>query len=566
MGNDAIRVGRAPESNLRLDEADCGWRHCEIRPESGSYLLVDHRTSAGTIVNGFRTTTHRLAHGDQIAIGTTVLIFEDPAQAGSGSATTRDTLLRACSVQFLVRALVSARAAAQEKTIEDHLLRVLADLLPFQSGCILLGRGVDEIRGAALDREAGFPDLARIAAQACEEGSFEDAGAGIVAVPLWIRGAVGGVMLAKLDAGGVKSIGEHRDTLAALATLAAAALESEQDVQALQVEKAELAERLGAAPGGIIGRSAGLRRVLQVAQRVAPQDTTVLILGESGTGKELIARAIHEQSRRASRPFLAINCAALTETLLESELFGHEKGAFTGAATQKKGKLEVADGGTVFLDELGEMPLALQTKLLRVLQQREFERVGGTRTLSLDVRIVAATNRDLLADVKSGSFREDLYHRLNVVAVRMPPLRERSEDIPELARHFLARSAARCGRRVRGISEDAERALMRYDWPGNVRELENAIERAVVLGEGEWLLPEDLPETVLDAAPKAEIDSAYQHSVGDAKRDAITRAWTQAGGDYKTAAESLGVHPNSLLRLIRNLGLRDTLKNAAGRR
>jgi Nif-specific regulatory protein len=566
LGADTVRVGRAPDSTISLEDPDCGWRHCEIRMDAGAHLLVDSRSAAGTIVNGVRAVTHRLEHGDQISIGSHVLVYEDSRQTGASPANTRDTLLRACSVQFLIRALVSAQGPARERLIEPPLLRVLADLLPLDSGSILLGHGKDEIRGAALEREAQFPRLAEIAARTCEEGSFEDPATGVVAVPLWVRGAVRGVVALKLRAGETPRIGEHRDTLAALASLAAVALESEQDVQALQVAKADLEERLGAAPGGIIGQSAAIRRVLQVAQRVAPQDTTVLILGESGTGKELIARAIHERSSRESRPFLAINCAALTETLLESELFGHEKGAFTGATVQKKGKLEVADGGTVFLDELGEMPPALQSKLLRVLQQREFERVGGTRTLSLDVRLLAATNRDLLVEVRKGAFREDLYHRLNVVAIRMPALRERCEDIPLLARYFLGRSAAKCGRRVSGIAPEAERLLLRYEWPGNVRELENAIERAVVLGDGDTLLPEDLPETVLDASPRAELDSAYQHSVGDAKRDAITRAWTQANGDYKAAADLLGVHPNSLLRMVRNLGLRDVLKAAAGRR
>jgi transcriptional regulator with GAF, ATPase, and Fis domain len=283
-----------------------------------------------------------------------------------------------------------------------------------------------------------------------------------------------------------------------------------------------------------------------MVSRVAPRETSVLILGESGTGKELVARALHAGSARASRPFVAINCAALTETLLESELFGHEKGAFTGAIAQKKGKLEVAEGGTVFLDEAGEMSPPLQAKLLRVLQQREFERVGGTRTLRLDVRLIAATNRDLAAEVKRGAFREDLYHRLNVVAIRVPPLRDRTEDIPALARHFLERAGARCGRRVTGFSPD--------------------VERAVVLGQSDEVLAEDLPETILDAAPlTSDNDGALQSSVSDAKRKLILDAWREAGGDHNRAAEILKIHSNSLRRLIRNLGLRGILEATAAR-
>jgi transcriptional regulator with GAF, ATPase, and Fis domain len=341
--------------------------------------------------------------------------------------------------------------------------------------------------------------------------------------------------------------------------LAAAALETIRQVARLQTENALLLERIAAGETGIVGDSPALRKLLQMVARVAPQDTSVLILGESGTGKELVASALHRQSLRAAKPFVAINCAAITETLLESELFGHEKGAFTGAVAQKKGKLEVAEGGTVFLDEIGELAPALQAKLLRVLQQREFERVGSTRTMKLDVRLIAATNRDLSAQVRAGAFREDLYHRLNVVALRVPPLRDHAEDIATLARYFLERTAARCRRRVAGISPEAERYLMNYAWPGNVRELENAIERAVVLGQSDQVLPEDLPETVLEAAGVPEVPGALQSTVTESKRQSIIAAWQQAGGDHKQAAELLNIHPNSLRRLIRSLNLRDAL-------
>jgi transcriptional regulator with PAS, ATPase and Fis domain len=310
---------------------------------------------------------------------------------------------------------------------------------------------------------------------------------------------------------------------------------------------------------GIVGKSAALQKLMQKVARVAASDASVLLLGESGTGKEMIAQAIHQKSARAGHPFVAINCAALTETLLESELFGHEKGAFTGAAAQKKGKLEMAEGGTVFLDEIGELAAPLQAKLLRVLQQREFERVGGTRTMKLDLRLIAATNRDLAAEARRGAFREDLYHRLNVIALQLPPLRDRSEDIPELAEHFLQRAATRCARRVSGISPEAMAHLMAYPWPGNVRELENAIERGVVLGQSETLLADDLPETVLDA-PATQPPGALQASVTDVKRQLILRAWEESGGDYKLAAVKLNIHPNSLIRLIRTLGLRESLR------
>ena len=270
-----------------------------------------------------------------------------------------------------------------------------------------------------------------------------------------------------------------------------------------------------------------------------------------------MARAVHSNSGRTDKPFVAINCAAITETLLESELFGHERGAFTGAVSQKKGKLEVAEGGTVFLDEIGELAVPMQAKLLRVLQEREFERVGGTRSIKLDVRLIAATNRDLKEASRTGSFRADLYYRLNVVSLHMPALRERREDIPLLAAFFAAQYGEKVKRRVAGISPEARACLQRYDWPGNVRELENAIERAVVLGSTELLLVDDLPDSILEeTAGSGEPVSALHDGIRDAKKVLIERAIEQANGNYTDAAKILGVHPNHLFRLIRTLNLK----------
>jgi transcriptional regulator with GAF, ATPase, and Fis domain len=450
--------------------------------------------------------------------------------------------MRACSVLFLFRSLASAQDADE---IEAQILRLIGDLAgdfsdegDVRRGFILLAKGEVDLRAAAKERRIDESLVERV----CRDGAVPGA------APLYVRGSIEGVIAANASAG----------LLAAVATLATAALETVREIEGLQVQKELLEERV---QFNILGESAAIRRVLQLVDRVAPQDTTVLILGESGTGKELVARTLHARSRRGNAPFVAINCAALSPALLESELFGHEKGAFTDASAQKKGKLELAAGGTVFLDEIGELAAELQAKLLRVLQEREFERVGGVRTLRLDARLIAATNRDLAAEVRRGAFREDLYHRLNVVALRTPPLRERREDILPLARHFAKEAGARCGRRVGGISPEAGRCLEAYGWPGNVRELGNAIERAVVLGESETILPEDLPESVWETAAAPKLAGGFQSSVEDAKRDSIARAWTEAGGDYKAAALRLGLHPNSLLRLIRNLGLRDLPKS-----
>lgn len=446
------------------------------------------------------------------------------------------TLMRACSVLFLFRALAAEASAG----IEAQILRLMGDLADVDdvNGFILLAKDETELRAAAKERGLDGNLVERV----CRDGAVAGA------APLYVRGSIEGVIAAMLP----------DDLLAAVATLASAALESVREIEGLRVHNALLEERVQTS---ILGESAPIRRLLQMVDRLAPQDTTVLILGESGTGKELVARTLHTGSKRREFPFVAINCATLTPSLLESELFGHEKGAFTDAAALKKGKLELAEGGTVFLDEIGELASELQAKLLRVLQEREFERVGGAKTLRLNVRLIAATNRDLAAEVRRGVFREDLYHRLNVVALRTPPLRERREDILPLARHFVAQAGARCGRRVEGISNEAGECLQAYGWPGNVRELENAIERAVVLGEAATILVEDLPESLLESSVAPEVAGAYQASVGDAKRDSIVRAWTEAGGDYKIAAQRLGLHPNSLLRLVRNLGLRDMLKS-----
>jgi transcriptional regulator with GAF, ATPase, and Fis domain len=320
-----------------------------------------------------------------------------------------------------------------------------------------------------------------------------------------------------------------------------------------------LAGRVTLQAHDMVGDSAAMRLVYTRIRKVAPSDCTVLITGETGTGKEIAARAIHQNSRRARRPFVAINCAALTESLLESELFGHEKGAFTGAHTLKKGKFELADGGTIFLDEIGELAPPLQSKLLRALQQHEFERVGGTRTIHVDVRVIAATNRDLAAEAAAGRFRQDLWYRLNVVNVAMPPLRERIEDIPPLAAHFAAKYAR--GRAVR-FSPEALAALAAHDWPGNVRELENAIERAVVLGSSDQIGAEDLSE-IIDASAEALAGAgeaggaAFHEGVREVKRRLILDAIDRSRGNYAAAARLLGLNPTYLHRLLKNLQLKD---------
>jgi len=308
----------------------------------------------------------------------------------------------------------------------------------------------------------------------------------------------------------------------------------------------------------MVGSSCEIREVLALVRRVAPTTSTVLIQGETGTGKELVARAIHENSPRATRPFVAINCAALTESLLESEMFGHEKGAFTGAIAQKKGKIEIAAEGTLFLDEISELSAGMQAKLLRVLQEREIEPVGSTRSIKVDVRIIAATNCNLRDAMQAGRFREDLFFRLNVVTIRTPPLRQRREDVPALATSFVAKISAKYRVPLKTLSAEALSLLERYEWPGNVRELENAMEHAVVLAAGAKIMPEDLPRSLLETSKPAHCETNYSGAVKENKKQLVVRALEQAKGRYVEAAQILGLHPNSLLRLIRKLGLKSS--------
>jgi transcriptional regulator with PAS, ATPase and Fis domain len=308
-----------------------------------------------------------------------------------------------------------------------------------------------------------------------------------------------------------------------------------------------------AASKQFIARSRAMQDVLELAARVAPLDTTVLIQGESGTGKEFIVRMIHDQSARAAGPFVSINCAALTESLLESELFGHVRGAFTGAVRDKAGLFEVASNGTLFLDEIGEVAPTVQAKLLRALQEREIRRVGGERTLKINARVVAATNRDLRAAVAAGTFREDLYFRLGAFVIAVPPLRDRREDIPPLVHDFVRRAAERARKEVQSVSSEAMTALMNYDWPGNVRELEHAIERAVIVARGDAIRPRELPPEVLQTPRQRPPDDSLD--LHEQERVTIERALERFRGNRKEAADALKIGTVTLWRKMKQYGL-----------
>jgi transcriptional regulator with GAF, ATPase, and Fis domain len=485
-------------------------------------------------------------------------------------------------LNVLLRIATRIGSIHDREALQWQLLGMLFDVVPAERGVFLLRDSTGEIGASAgWDRVRGPRTPVQVNRMLLNQVAHEHVGLlvncvskqappdtlaslneqgvrSMLCVPLLVSERVTGVIYLDRATGTDHFDENHLQLVTAVASIASLALDNVQHLERLREENLKLQTEVNLSHE-LVGESSRMRAIYEVIRRVAATDSTVLIQGESGTGKELVARAIHASSLRADGPFVAINCAAVTETLLESELFGHEKGAFTGAGSQKKGKVELADGGTLFLDEISEFALALQAKLLRVLQEREFERVGGTRPLKVDIRLIAATNRVLLQAVETGTFRRDLYYRLNVVAVTLPPLRERLEDVQLLADHFVTKASRKCRVRPKPISPEARACLMSYDWPGNVRELEHAIERAMVLGAADSILPEDLPEEIFEASPAASASPPkYQSVIKEQKRQLIQKALQQSNGNYVAAAKILGLHPNSLLRLIRNLDLKGT--------
>jgi two-component system response regulator HydG len=337
-------------------------------------------------------------------------------------------------------------------------------------------------------------------------------------------------------------------------------IEKALELYQLRAENIALKERLGDRFdfAKIIGRSPKMKEVFDTLSLVAPTDATVLILGESGTGKELVANSIHHNSPRASQPFIKVSCAALPETLLEGELFGHEKGAFTGAIARREGRFQLAHRGTIFLDEVGEMSMTTQTKLLRVLQEKEFEPLGSSRTVKVNVRVIAASNKDLDREAKAGRFREDLFYRLNVVPISLPPLRERREDIPALAAHFFATYRDKNRKQLNDIAGKAMDLLMRYDWPGNIRELENCVERAVILARGEIIAPADLPPIIQALSKDREIQGLNLPSgisIQEVEKALILKTLEDTGGNRTRAAEILGINRRTLQNKLKEYGI-----------
>ena len=585
LAGDEISIGRDHTNALAINDRSVSRRHCSIRKLAAErFEIRDLGSRNGTAVNGLPVTARVLGDGDEIRVGDCYFRFrllgsgarqsQVPVHLDETALQTQTLLLRrleaggSSGLDLLIKIGMGMQMVRGTEGIAQHLLACVFEAIPAARGAVLLfDHGRDDPAFAWCRDRDGIPQAAPVdsamVAQVRREGIAALAGSGLAA-PIRSQDAILGVIY--LEANGPRAAFDeaHLQLAGAIGGILGAPFENARRLEWLESENRRLQEAVDI-EHDMVGGGPRMREIFQFVSKAAPTDSTVLIRGESGTGKELVARAMHRNSPRAGQRFVAINCAALTETLLESELFGHEKGAFTGAIVKKKGKLEMADRGTLFLDEVGELPPAFQSKLLRVLQEREFERVGGTQPIRVDVRILAATNRDLESAVNAGSFRKDLYYRLNVVSLEMPPLRERREDIPMLARYFAAKHGKRVTRKLSGLSPEALSRLEAYDWPGNVRELENAIERAVVLGTTELIIPEDLPEAVLDAPAAAGAIGSYYQTVREEKKHAILAALDRSGGNYTEAAKLLGVHPNYLHRLVRNLDLREEIQKIIGR-
>ena len=585
-------VGRSTANQLCLNDPAVSRRHCIFSRSGEQCTLRDLGSHNSTLVNGQAVTADQLRHGDEIRIGESIFVFltgeeERPSSLTVDTQTTElrfedslylsaaerptptsprttlhlKTLLRLSTMLHSFRNLQSAQGKHAQELLRQHLASLLLDLIPAEHADVLVFGG----ENGPLQPDQEILKRIRDHRIALLVDHSQNDGTMILAAPILVQGDTPAIIYLKSSNPEHRFDDGHLQLLTAVAEMAAVAWENASILGWLQEENERLQDELKI-EHDMVGDSASLRELRRQIGKVAPSNSNVLILGESGTGKELVARALHRNSPRALRPFIAINCAAITDTLLESELFGHERGAFTGAVVQKKGKLEIADGGTVFLDEIGELSPLLQAKLLRVLQERELERVGGTDSVKLNIRLVAATNRDLEEAVRKGAFRQDLYYRLKVVTLKTPALREHPEDILSLADHFAKKCAAECARRIIGFAPQTRAYLQSYSWPGNVRELENAIESAVVLGSTELILPEDLPDHLRAARPAEVTATLYEDAIAAAKRQVVLKAFDQADYDHEAAAKILGLHPNYLHKLLRTMDLRAVLKRGgAGR-
>jgi len=600
LTGDQLSVGRDSANHLCLRDRAVSRRHFAISKTDAAFQLIDMESHNGTFVNGIPVRRKFLTHGDTVRVGRCELVFlitEDDEQTlqpvqfkeqdtvdlltttnvrayTSPPHEGTDVGRMARDLNALFKIANTINSVRDLDVLQRLLLQLIGEVVPADSGAIVILRHADEEPASSCvwHRNSNSASPMNIRREIVQRALWERSpilsqplpNSGeterVLCVPLVGVERTVGVLYMSAAGPSDKCEDAHIHFLNSVAGIAAVTLENVLATESLRSENRRLQAELDL-EGVIIGESKPMHQVGNFIARVAKSDSTVLIRGESGTGKELVARAIHRNSLRADRPFVAINCAAIPEALLESELFGHERGSFTGAIATKKGKLEIADNGTIFLDEIGELAPILQAKILRAVQEHEFERVGANRTQKLAARVIAATNKNLEDAIKAGQFRQDLYYRLNVVSVVVPPLRERQDDIPLLAMYFAAKYSERCKRPLKGISSAVRSLLTSYSWPGNVRELENAMEHALVLGNSEEIVLDDLPEALLELQPAENSSLKYHDQINHLKKRMITDAVKQSKGNYTEAAKLIGVHPNYLHRLIRNLDIKSDLKN-----
>ena len=561
-------VGRDAASDLCVADP--------LLPPTALHVLADgdaHTVSAHAgvemTVNGRRRTTCRLAPGDVIRAGSLRILFSPPASDISPLADPggrEDPLVR-----FSRRLL----EAGTLESLLDALLDALLEVTRADKGFVIeLGDDQPVVRAARNLVPGNIEDAVSrvsdsivqkvvqtrrplVVADALHDAEWSSSASvvnlrlqSVMCAPLTARGEVFGVIYLGNDS--VRNLFDNRslETLTVFASQASLLLQNALLLRDLRKENEELREAVeNRRYGELVGAGASMREVYRRIEKVAPTDVTVLIQGETGTGKELVAREIHRRSARSGGPFVAVNCAAIPEGLLESELFGHVKGAFTGAVASRPGRFQAASGGTLFLDEIGEMPPSLQVKLLRAIQERVVQRVGEARPEPVDIRVLAATNRNLEEDVKTGRFREDLYYRLNVVAIRLPPLRERGEDVAVLARWFLQRYAVEFESRARGFAPGAVAAIRKYRWPGNIRELENRVKKAAVLADGPLVTAEDLDLGRAELEPAVPLAQAIE----EFRKSYISDVLDRNGGNRTKTAKDLDVDPRTIFRHLEKL-------------
>ena len=591
-----VSIGSDVSNELSIYDVSIAAAHCLITRHGDAVAVTDLESGQGTFVNGVPVRERVLEDNDTITIGECELVFRSGNEIASlqGEQLRRNEVFDQLPAPVLRQAtpllppLVTdvgrmardlnalfkiAKAINSQRDLESlqkGLLQLIFEVVPADAGAIQI---IDNAEGqpnstVTWKREArDVPEVnirSELVLRTLWERSEVVADLSVITVddeqilcvPLVALQKTIGVVYLVCYSPSITFERDHVNFVSSVAAIAAVTLESVLTMESLRAENRQLREQL-AADEPMIGESLAMRQLAETIEKLAKGDAAVLIRGESGVGKEIVARGIHSKSSRSAQPFIAINCAAIPDTLIESELFGYEKGAFTGAVVSKRGKMELAAGGTLFLDEIGELDPKLQAKLLRILQEKEFERVGGTTTIRFNARVLAATNKDLERAIVTREFRQDLFYRLNVVSVSVPPLREHRQDIPLLAIHFARKYSQRLARPFKGISPEARTLLVNYSWPGNVRELENAIEHALIMGSSDSILPNELPVTLQAEDDVKHGASGYHAAVSEFKKRLIQEAMRKSGENCTEAARMLGVHPNYLYRLIKKLGVKD---------